>query len=966
MSKSNERKWSPFFLQKVDESLTVLKVHVKARVIKTREIYLLEWAIMAPSYELNPRPTLEEIKHELGITKMDFLMKTAGELQTLGLLELKDESQYQLTESGEKLYQQKKMISDPRNIHFPIFREASSSEWLIGIDKLENTEISETIDETLSIPSYIPEKIIRNHVGQLKKILKPEEELLEHEVDDIDQLWVNIKVNLFLTKEGLMIRVSEHPFSNKHNQLLNKILYEQFMRNGLMEKHLTNIRDSSPYNSTLSTQVHQIETDVKLFLPTDINKVFNEFFILNEKWMITNIQNSPEIIQHQSKKPQIIVYLTRNGFNSKEIKLETIDKNNTFFPSSLQIQIDHSEVQIQDNTILSKEKQAVLTNVEVNGFEIPLFIINKDNTSKNYRIALMNEILNKMDEHSFERNIAMYYLTPSIETLRSLLLTIPIQIITDGDKAEGLIIEILELQETLDTEVYDLELNKDLINKIFSFYSWEEIIKFDPKRLLLNYEVFLARLDLLMKDKLNVRFNDTWNMFHESITEIGDVYKDLHKIKVKFQKALSTNNIVRIEKDLDHRLNQYLDIVESIVKRIPKPINVHAYEDLFNKLEVFESNRINETFLNVLRDSIKAGSVDFEPIEMLSVQSFLSKNNRIPTNKELKNYASLALRSIDLNFTEKDGIKLIRQITTQVSSIDSDISITKDVLKILPQEVLTNKDQSSIRYLVANLKELHLLFGNDINNYVKKIVKQIEKSLQPQTFSELELWLLFLERVKSVLERSLRSTIIKINTKHIWGRTVPYLEEDSDREKVVRNSLGQLKLGSQLKKWRKEQKKEKVSHRKDKSNIDVFPNPPIDRIVVDGNNVVKTEKKGDKYSVKKLIELYNELQKKYKFKRIIIFISAALKYDVSDFDDLKPLIKKKIVRETPAGVSDDYFIIQFAIKDNTLILTNNLFRDWKEKYPEMKNEIQKRRVTFMIDPNTQECILGEYFYNEDE
>ena len=54
LSKSNERKWSPFFLQKVDESLTVLKVNVKARVIKTREIYLLEWAIMAPSYELNP------------------------------------------------------------------------------------------------------------------------------------------------------------------------------------------------------------------------------------------------------------------------------------------------------------------------------------------------------------------------------------------------------------------------------------------------------------------------------------------------------------------------------------------------------------------------------------------------------------------------------------------------------------------------------------------------------------------------------------------------------------------------------------------------------------------------------------------------------------------------------------------------------------------------------------------------
>jgi hypothetical protein len=136
--------------------------------------------------------------------------------------------------------------------------------------------------------------------------------------------------------------------------------------------------------------------------------------------------------------------------------------------------------------------------------------------------------------------------------------------------------------------------------------------------------------------------------------------------------------------------------------------------------------------------------------------------------------------------------------------------------------------------------------------------------------------------------------------------------------------------------------------------------PPLDRIVVDGNNVARTDEEDKGASSEKLIRLYKELRDPYKFKEIIIVISAAFKHNSKDFNKLSRFIKRKIIRETPAGASDDYFIIQQAIQMNALILTNDLFRDWKKKYPELKDEIEKRRVTFFIDSREESFILGEY------
>ena len=118
-------------------------------------------------------------------------------------------------------------------------------------------------------------------------------------------------------------------------------------------------------------------------------------------------------------------------------------------------------------------------------------------------------------------------------------------------------------------------------------------------------------------------------------------------------------------------------------------------------------------------------------------------------------------------------------------------------------------------------------------------------------------------------------------------------------------------------------------------------------IVVDGNNVAYFNEPKNSPQAKKLVYLYSWLRNNYGFD-VTIFISSALKHVATDWDSLQDLIKIGRVQETPAGASDDFYVIQTAIQNDALILTNDRFNDWKVKYPEFKEEIETRRITYHI------------------
>ncbi len=135
--------------------------------------------------------------------------------------------------------------------------------------------------------------------------------------------------------------------------------------------------------------------------------------------------------------------------------------------------------------------------------------------------------------------------------------------------------------------------------------------------------------------------------------------------------------------------------------------------------------------------------------------------------------------------------------------------------------------------------------------------------------------------------------------------------------------------------------------------------PPISRIVVDGSNVARADLKDGQGSAEQLINAYTSLQRDYDFDEIIIIIGSGLRWYTPDFEKLNYFIDSKVVREAPAGEDDDFFIIQFALDNDMLILTNDRFVDWKARYPELEVQIEMRRVAFMIKPDGS-LSLGKF------
>ena len=58
------------------------------------------------------------------------------------------------------------------------------------------------------------------------------------------------------------------------------------------------------------------------------------------------------------------------------------------------------------------------------------------------------------------------------------------------------------------------------------------------------------------------------------------------------------------------------------------------------------------------------------------------------------------------------------------------------------------------------------------------------------------------------------------------------------------------------------------------------------------------------------------------------------------------MLKEENVVEAPADVDDDWFILKFAIEQNSLIISNDLFRDYQEKYPQYGGIINKITVKY--------------------
>lgn len=76
----------------------------------------------------------------------------------------------------------------------------------------------------------------------------------------------------------------------------------------------------------------------------------------------------------------------------------------------------------------------------------------------------------------------------------------------------------------------------------------------------------------------------------------------------------------------------------------------------------------------------------------------------------------------------------------------------------------------------------------------------------------------------------------------------------------------------------------------------------------------------------------------------VIIVDASLHHEIDDPHQFEGLLEAGKLRQAPAGTDADYFVIQVADEEDAVVVSNDRFEEYREKYP----WIGGRRIPFMI------------------
>jgi hypothetical protein len=71
---------------------------------------------------------------------------------------------------------------------------------------------------------------------------------------------------------------------------------------------------------------------------------------------------------------------------------------------------------------------------------------------------------------------------------------------------------------------------------------------------------------------------------------------------------------------------------------------------------------------------------------------------------------------------------------------------------------------------------------------------------------------------------------------------------------------------------------------------------------------------------------------------------AALRHQIDDKEGYERRIEEGKIRQAPAGTDADYFLLAFARELDAVIVSNDLFRDRADAFPEAR----ERMIRYMI------------------
>jgi hypothetical protein len=112
-------------------------------------------------------------------------------------------------------------------------------------------------------------------------------------------------------------------------------------------------------------------------------------------------------------------------------------------------------------------------------------------------------------------------------------------------------------------------------------------------------------------------------------------------------------------------------------------------------------------------------------------------------------------------------------------------------------------------------------------------------------------------------------------------------------------------------------------------------------VIIDGSNVAHSSE-GDKPMLQNIRVVRDKLiEEGYE---PIILADAALRHQIDEGGAFEQLVDAGTIKQAPAGTDADYFILSFAREFDANIVSNDLFKDRVEAFPEVK----KRVIRYMI------------------
>ncbi|TXT57100.1 MAG: hypothetical protein BAJALOKI2v1_540002 [Promethearchaeota archaeon] len=127
--------------------------------------------------------------------------------------------------------------------------------------------------------------------------------------------------------------------------------------------------------------------------------------------------------------------------------------------------------------------------------------------------------------------------------------------------------------------------------------------------------------------------------------------------------------------------------------------------------------------------------------------------------------------------------------------------------------------------------------------------------------------------------------------------------------------------------------------------------PNFGTFILDGSNIARHNQGSEVASIRDVIGTKMQLlDLGVPDKNIFIIIGSALYHYISE-DEIplyKNLLKGRNCVQAPAGTDDDWFIIQHALKHNSYIITNDRYKEYREKSEEYKDFIESHSIRYNI------------------